>query len=93
LGSPSIKWNKHTKPPQNCNHNYNLSANTVFGNIQISHLGFFIFFKVCLINLKLDLINFLKISINNETLECMEYICDKIIHLIEFEKIAYIFQN
>ncbi len=29
----------------------------------------------------------------NEKLECMEYICDKIIHVIEFEKIAYIFQN
>jgi hypothetical protein len=30
---------------------------------------------------------------NNEKLECMEYICDKIILVTKFEKIAYILQN
>jgi hypothetical protein len=30
---------------------------------------------------------------NNEKLQCMEYICDKIIHDTKFEKIAYILQN
>jgi hypothetical protein len=36
---------------------------------------------------------FLKNPTNNEKLECMEYICDKIIHVKKIEKIAYIFQN
>jgi len=46
-----------------------------------------------LINFKLNLINFFKNPTNNEKLECMEYICDKIIFVTKFEKIAYIFQN
>jgi hypothetical protein len=58
LGSPSIKGNKHTKPPKNYNHNYNLSANFFFGNVWTSHLGLLFFKKVCLINLKLNLINY-----------------------------------
>ncbi len=43
--------------------------------------------------MKLNLFNFFKNPTNNEKLECMEYICDKIIPVIEFEKITYIFQN
>jgi len=46
-------------------------------------------------NLNFNLINFKKNSTNNEKLECMVYICEKIytIHVTRFEKIAYIFQN
>jgi len=46
-----------------------------------------------LINFQLNLIKFFKNPTKNEKLECMEYICDKIIHVTKFEKIAYIFQN
>jgi hypothetical protein len=53
---------------------------------------FFCLFLVYLINLKLNLINFFKKSIENEKMKCMEYICDKIIPITKFEKIAYIFQ-
>jgi hypothetical protein len=44
------------------------------------------------INFKLILIIFLNTT-NNEKLECMEYICDKIIPITKFEKITYIFEN
>jgi uncharacterized protein YlzI (FlbEa/FlbD family) len=43
--------------------------------------------------LKLDLIDYFLNPKQIEKLECMEYIYDKIIHAIEFEKIAYILQN
>jgi hypothetical protein len=39
-------------------------------------LDYFCLFKLYLINLKFNLINYLKI-------ECMEYICDKIIHSLK----------
>jgi hypothetical protein len=53
----------------------------------------FFFLQIYLINFKLDLIIIFKNSKKNEKLECMEYICNKIIIVIEFEKIAHIFQN
>jgi hypothetical protein len=57
------------------------------------HLGFFCLFEVYLINLKLNLINFFKNPTNNEKLEYMEYICEKLLSVTKFEKIAYILQN
>jgi hypothetical protein len=44
-------------------------------------LEYFCFLKVYLINLKLNLINFFKNPTNNEKIECMKYICDKILHV------------
>ncbi len=43
--------------------------------------------------MKLNLFNFLKNSTNNEKFECMEYICDKIILVIEFEKLHIYFKT
>jgi hypothetical protein len=45
------KW-KHTKPPQNCNHKYNLSTIYLFDKIWTSQLGFFYLFYICLIGLQ-----------------------------------------
>ncbi len=83
---------KHTKPPKKFNHKYNLYAIIIFGNVWTSHLEFFLIY-IYLINLKLNLFNFFKNTTSNEKIECMEYICDKIIHVTKFEKIAYILQN
>jgi hypothetical protein len=75
------------------NASYNSSR---FGFVSSSrsktNFGLNFFFKVYLNKLKLTLIKFLKNSTNNEKLECMEYICDKI-YVTEFEKNAYILQN
>jgi hypothetical protein len=44
-------------------------------------------------SLKLNIIKKNLNPTNNEKIECMEYICDKIIHVTKFEKNAYILQN
>ncbi len=36
---------KHTKPPKNCSHKYNLSPITFFGNVWTSHLELLLFLK------------------------------------------------
>jgi hypothetical protein len=79
------------RPPKNCGHKYNFFIISFFCNVWTLYLGFF--FKLYLVNLKLNLINFLKKSENNENFECMEYICDKIIPDTKFEKNAYRLQN
>ncbi len=33
---------KHTKPPKNCNHKYNVFVIITFDNVWTSHLGFFL---------------------------------------------------
>jgi len=39
--SCDILVHKHTKPPKNCNHKYNISTITLFGNVWTSHLELF----------------------------------------------------
>jgi len=56
-------------------------------------LDYFCLFEIYLIKLKINLINFFKNPTNNGNLECMEYICDKIIPIKKFEKLAFILQN
>jgi hypothetical protein len=56
-------------------------------------LDYFCLFLIYLISFKLNLIKFFFNPTKNEKLECMEYICDKIIPITQFEKIAYILQN
>jgi hypothetical protein len=34
---------KHIKPPKNCNHKYNLSVITFFGNVWMLHFGLVLF--------------------------------------------------
>jgi hypothetical protein len=38
-----IPWHKHTKPPKICNHKYNISVITLFGNVWTSYLELFLF--------------------------------------------------
>jgi hypothetical protein len=52
-----------------------------------------IFLKIHFITFKISLIIFYKNPTNNEKLEHMKYICDKVIPITKFEKIAYILQN
>jgi hypothetical protein len=41
FGAPHLLGWKHTKPPKNCNHKYNLSTINFFGNVWTSHLKLF----------------------------------------------------
>jgi hypothetical protein len=44
VGNISKKGWKHIEPSKNCSHKYNLFVINVFGNVWISHLGFFFLF-------------------------------------------------
>jgi hypothetical protein len=61
--------------------------------MDITSLTIFVCFKYIWLILNLMPSIIFKILTNHEKFECMEYICDKIIHVMEFEKIAYILQN
>jgi hypothetical protein len=52
-------------------------------------LDFFGLFKLYLTIFRLDIINYFKISTNIEKIECMEYICEKIINLTKFENCIF----
>jgi hypothetical protein len=53
---------KHTKPPKNCSHKYNLSVIKFFGNVWTSHLRLFIYILSIFDSFRLDLINHFEIS-------------------------------
>jgi hypothetical protein len=95
----TICWNfpslghKHIMPPKNCNHKYNLFAITNFGNVWTSHLKLLFCFKYIWLTWNSIYSIFLKIQQAIKRIECMEYICHKIIHFTKFEKIAHILQN
>jgi len=42
VNAHTLGW-KHTRPPKNCSHTYNLSTINFFGNVWTSHLGLFLF--------------------------------------------------
>jgi hypothetical protein len=42
IGRYSVGGHKHTEPPKNCNHKYNLSVINFFGNVWTSHLKLFL---------------------------------------------------
>ncbi len=89
----NTQGHKHPKPPKNCSHKYSIFAITFFGKIWTTPLRLFLFFKIIFDQLETQSNKKNINPTNNENLECMEYICNKIIHFTKFEKIAHIFQN
>jgi hypothetical protein len=87
-----LGW-KHVKPPQNCNHTYNLSKFLFFDN---GHhiLDYFCLFKVYLISSRLHLINYFeKFNTHWKIWTYMEYIRDKIIPITEFGNLNIYFKT
>jgi hypothetical protein len=82
------------KPPKNCNHKYNIFIINFLVTYRHQIVDYFDFKKVYFINFRLKLMNFIKKTpMNIEELECMKYICYKIILVTIFLNCIYIFQN